>query len=313
MKALVLSGGGSKGAFEVGVLRYLHDHEKIEYDIFAGVSVGALNACYLATGSMEETLPILEKVWFKEVKGNTSIRKQYLLWYMVGCVIGTSLLSLGTLISAILSAPLAFTIILGLITLASLYLPYYFLTTVRSVYRTGPLRKIVKKYLDLEKLRTSGKKLLVGGVAYETGEYRYADEQNPNIVNWIMASSAFPVFFPLEKIEGLNWTDGGLTNVVPLYDALENGATEIDVILTGPRGETPENEYGVLAQLERALDLMTREIVRNDILFLDKTIKIRVFEPEKKFSYSSLKFDPKHVRETYEHGLKVAEKVIKEK
>jgi predicted patatin/cPLA2 family phospholipase len=200
---------------------------------------------------------------------------------------------------------------------------------VRSVYRTGPLRKIVKKYLDLEKLRSSGKKLLVGGVAYETGEYRYADEQDPNIVNWIMASSAFPVFFPLEKIEGLSWTDGGLTNVVPLYDALENGATEIDVILTGPRGETPENEYGVLAQLERAMDLMTREIVRNDVMYQhyvsvendtlllkdrnDNKIKVRVFEPEKKFSYSSLKFDPKHIRETYDHGLKVAEKVIKEK
>lgn len=313
MKALVLSGGGSKGAFEVGVLRYLHENENVEYDIIAGVSVGALNAGMLATGSMAETLPILEDVWFKGVKSNASIWKHYLLWYMVGCVIGTSILSLGTLISAILSAPLAFTIILAMITLASLYLPYHFINTIRSVYRTDPLRRIVKKYLDLDKLKTSGKKLLVGAVAHETGEYRYVDETNLDIVKWIMASSAFPVFFPLEKIEGLNWTDGGVINVVPLYDALENGATEIDVIITRPRGETTDFKFGILSQLERALDLMTKEIVRNDIMLMDNKIKVRIFEPDQQFKYSSLEFDPRHIRDTYDAGMKVAESVTRKK
>lgn len=308
MKALVMSGGGSKGAFEVGVLRYLHDHENVEYDIIAGVSVGALNASMLATGPMKETLPILEKVWFEGIKGNSSVWKHYLLWHMVGCVIGTSLLSLGTLLCAILGGPLGLTIFLALLTLGSLYVPYHFIETLRSVYRTGPLRSIVRKYLDLEKLKTSGKKLLVGAVAYETGEYRCADETNPDIIKWIMASSSFPLFFPLEKIEGLNWTDGGVTNVVPLQDAIENGATEIDIILTGPLGMTEEKSFGILPQLERSIELQSREVVRNDIVVYDKTIKVRIFEPEKKFEYSSLKFSPKHIRETYDAGLKLAEK-----
>jgi NTE family protein len=311
-KALVMSGGGSKGAFEVGVLKYLHENENVEYDIIAGVSVGALNASMLATGPMKETLPVLEKVWLKEIKGNSSVWKHYLLWYIIGCVIGTSALSVSTLISAMLGLHMALTIALAIITLASLFLPYYFVKKIRSVNRTGPLRKIVKKYLDLEKLKSSGKKLLVGAVAYETGEYRYANETNPNIINWIMASSAFPVFFPLEKIDGLNWTDGGVTNVVPLYDVLENGATDVDIILTRTLGDTPESKFGIPSQIERTIDLMTREIVRNDIIFADKKIKIRIFEPEKMFSYSSLEFDPKHIRETYNAGLKVAEKIMKE-
>ena len=46
MRAVVLSGGGSKGAYEMGVwkaLRKLH----ISYDIVTGTSVGALNAAFM--------------------------------------------------------------------------------------------------------------------------------------------------------------------------------------------------------------------------------------------------------------------------
>lgn len=48
MRALVLSGGGSKGAFQAGVLKYLLGTRKIQYDIICGVSVGAINAGYLS-------------------------------------------------------------------------------------------------------------------------------------------------------------------------------------------------------------------------------------------------------------------------
>ena len=48
MKALVLSGGGSKGAFQVGGMRRLIRVEENRYDIFCGTSVGALNAAYMS-------------------------------------------------------------------------------------------------------------------------------------------------------------------------------------------------------------------------------------------------------------------------
>jgi predicted acylesterase/phospholipase RssA len=44
MKALVISGGGSKGAFAVGVLKYLFQEKGHEYDIISGTSTGALIA-----------------------------------------------------------------------------------------------------------------------------------------------------------------------------------------------------------------------------------------------------------------------------
>ncbi|MFC1723127.1 patatin-like phospholipase family protein [Nanoarchaeota archaeon] len=55
-KALVLSGGGSRGAFQVGVLKGL----KFKPDVIIGTSIGSLNGAYLAAGHSAEDL---EHVW----------------------------------------------------------------------------------------------------------------------------------------------------------------------------------------------------------------------------------------------------------
>jgi len=46
MKALVVSGGGSKGAFGGGVAQYLIEEEKKEYDLLIGTSTGSLLYIY---------------------------------------------------------------------------------------------------------------------------------------------------------------------------------------------------------------------------------------------------------------------------
>jgi NTE family protein len=48
MRALVLSGGGSYGAFQVGVLQHLMVKLERQYNIYCGVSVGAINCAHLA-------------------------------------------------------------------------------------------------------------------------------------------------------------------------------------------------------------------------------------------------------------------------
>jgi NTE family protein len=53
VRALVLSGGGSKGAFQVGVLKKWVIEDHISYDAFCGISVGAINASFLAQYSTE--------------------------------------------------------------------------------------------------------------------------------------------------------------------------------------------------------------------------------------------------------------------
>jgi len=57
--ALVLSGGGAKGAFQVGAEKYLREEKGYTWDVIGGVSVGALNGTMLAMEKYEE----LETIW----------------------------------------------------------------------------------------------------------------------------------------------------------------------------------------------------------------------------------------------------------
>ena len=65
--ALVLSGGGFKGAFQVGALKYLKNNwsrielsgSPMKFDLIAGVSVGSLNGVLVASDKFTE----LEKLW----------------------------------------------------------------------------------------------------------------------------------------------------------------------------------------------------------------------------------------------------------
>ena len=54
MKALVISGGGSKGAFAGGVAEYLINEKKREYDLYLGSSTGSLLIPNLALSNIEK-------------------------------------------------------------------------------------------------------------------------------------------------------------------------------------------------------------------------------------------------------------------
>jgi NTE family protein len=67
--AVVLSGGGSLGAAQVGALRALYE-AGIRPDLFIGCSVGALNAAFMAVDPTMERLNELETVWRKLERGH---------------------------------------------------------------------------------------------------------------------------------------------------------------------------------------------------------------------------------------------------
>ena len=60
--AFVLSGGGSLGAVQVGMLRGLLA-AGVQPDFILGVSVGALNACYFAGTPTAQGVMGLQRVW----------------------------------------------------------------------------------------------------------------------------------------------------------------------------------------------------------------------------------------------------------
>lgn len=319
MRALVLSGGGVKGAFEVGVLRKLLDEEKVDYDIYCGVSVGALNASFLATGPLSETLPELEKVWFG-IKGNHSIWKHNLFKKLIYAGILISSLFLLSFFSFIFNYHKLITITLFVCGILSFYSIYIIFNKTKSVYLNSPLKKLVYDGLNIKKLQNSGKKLRVGAFAYEIAEYQDGKTEYPNIKDWVIASSAFPIFFPMEKIGKYNYTDGGVTDIAPLRDAIEAGANKIDIILASPTFDNKvDGVPGILTQALRIIDCMSTAILLDDLKAVQRTnkyiasgqitdkkmIETRLFMPKKNLIENSLNFSPIEIKRMYEEGRNV--------
>jgi len=81
LKALVLSGGGSRGAYQVGVLKRWMLEEGRDYDILCGTSVGALNTsslCQAPLGDPEGAYNRLAETW--DHVSNRKIRKNWWFW-----------------------------------------------------------------------------------------------------------------------------------------------------------------------------------------------------------------------------------------
>jgi NTE family protein len=249
-RALVLSGGGAKGAFQFGAIRYIESVVKTEnpgynFDIIAGVSVGSLNGVMLAMNKYDE----LEKLWDTITNEDVYTGSLKLL-------------------------PVIFRVIFN----------------KKSALGNKPLGKLIDKYVRLEDVDSSRHDYRFGVVSLVTGEYSSLKASdfgdNTNFRKAILASTAMPVIWkPVEKIklsdnskteDKLNYTelvDGGLRNVSPLGDIIDLNPDEIIIInCSSEKEKTETDSAGNLIKIaKRSLtEIAINEIFRSDIRqFLD--------------------------------------------
>lgn len=157
---------------------------------------------------------------------------------------------------------------------------------LKSVYNSAPLRSFMEKHMNLEKIRASGVKVAVGAVSLENGEYGFGTQDDDNFIDWVLASSSFPIFLtPIQIGESL-WSDGGIKSTTPLGKAIKAGADEIDVILCyDPEALTVWNSSSKCAvpdQLIRTLELMSDQIAVSDLKIAG--LKNDLVEPGSKYS-----------------------------
>lgn len=286
MRALVLSGGGVKGAFQVGVLKRWMGEQNIDYDIVCGVSVGALNTAGLAmTSKGKPALAIswLENFWLTKVNTQAIYKR----WFPFG-------------------------------RLHSLW--------SKSVYDSSPLIDLVNENLHLNKVASNGRLLAVGAVCLDSGEHKFARETDLDFQKWVLASSSFPVFLRPIEIDGRLWSDGGIKNVTPLGEAIRMGADEIDVIMCTNINErttwNSEKKRAIPDQVIRTIDLMSDQIVNNDIelcglkndlAVIDprfRRVKVRVVMPDNVLTKDPLNFDPTLIKEMIDIGYLAADKFV---
>jgi NTE family protein len=276
-RALVLAGGGSKGAFEVGVLQRLMGDQQNDYELLCGTSVGAINAAHLAQvplGQPRQAIASLRAEW--DTVTTDKVRKR---WFPFGRA------------------------------------EAFFKT---SVYDSQPVHDWIRRGLDANKVHSSGRKLRIVAVSFGTGESFVANEQTPDLTEWVIASSAFPVMLTPASIGGDLWTDGGLRSVTPLGEAIRAGADDIDVVLcSDPFAKSPfdvKDARAIPQLLLRSIDIMNDEVSRADLRIAGlkndlsqlrpeyRKVRIRVFQPKEPLPFDSLDFDPAHIRTMIDAG-----------
>lgn len=198
-RALILSGGGAKGAFEAGAVYHLVVHRGCDFTDFSGVSVGGLNVAYLAQSpaagdslaNLQTQAKGLVNLW-QSIRGAKQV--------MRGRFLGMPrLLSFGS----------------------------------ESVKDFTPLRKLLDREIKLDALLHSGREVRVGTVSFYDGTYREVMPNSPQLLapaqflDYVYASALIPVYGAMPRIrEDRNqpadseywsqFSDGGVRHPTPI-------------------------------------------------------------------------------------------------
>ena len=238
-RALLLSGGGAKGAFQAGALRYIYETEAAAdpgtpyFQVVSGVSVGTLNGVLVAQNRMDR----LNELW------------------------GT--LSEGDIFRGGMGVPGVFR---------------HFLMRTGSLLDNTPMREIIFRNAVLEEVLETGVDLMFGAVSLETGEYYsfhasdFDDEME--FRKALLASAPIPVVCPpVEEVRtrGRRFSslvDGGVRNARPLGRVLDLEPDEVVIINCNSDGfitEPARRSRTIRVALRLLTEVTLHELFRRDV------------------------------------------------
>lgn len=207
-RALVLSGGGSRGAYEIGAWQALEELN-VRLDAVYGTSIGALNAGLVAQGDAERAANLWNSI-------------------TIGQIIKTDGedFSIDRMISRKRDV-----------------IPFLLENAKYLHADVSPLENLLNTYLDERRVRASGMELGVMTVRapqMQPVPMRLKDMPEGQLRDWLIASaSCFPVF-PARKIGGALYVDGGYYDNMPVDMALADGAEEVIAVSVHPQPLHPE-------------------------------------------------------------------------
>ena len=247
--ALVLGGGGAKGAYEVGAIAAL-DELGIKAGSVFGTSVGALHAAKYAQGSMDAAAALWDNIRLSDVVSEES-------------------LAIADDAENIFDHP-------------EKLLEFITRYAQKKGVDVSPLMDILHKLIDEDKIRRSGVHLGIVTTRFPSlamVEKRLEEMETGSLIDWLMASaSCFPIF-PMKQVGGDRYIDGGFCDNTPVEMAVRSGARDIVAIDIGKhRSHTqydrrPNITYirtsqplGGLLTLDSALSARNRILGYNDVM-----------------------------------------------
>ena len=233
---LVLPAGGARAAYQVGILRYLAENfPKCSPKIFAGVSAGSINACFLAQGEpFPEAAVRLYTLWeqlqFTQVM-RTNFNSLFGMFSRWTYDLFVSKVTNKLLVKSLLDAsPLAETLLFHI----------HFWKVARAI-RAGKVEGLAVSATNYHDGTTTIFFDSTNQVKPWRREQRKAIRTSLRIRH-IMASCSIPLLFEPVRIGDYLYGDGSLRFSFPLSPAIHLGATHI--LAVGIRCPTPENPLG---------------------------------------------------------------------
>lgn len=290
MKALVISGGGSKGAFAGGVAQYLIQEQGRNYDLFLGTSTGSLLVPHLAANEIDKLYDIFTNVTQKSIFSINPfvVRRKGDREYV-------SINYFNSLIQ--------------------------FAKRKRTFGESHNLRRNIKKRFsreEFERIRATKEDVVVtvSNLSKNRVEYKSINEcAYEEFCDWIWISCNYIPFMSLATVNGHEYADGGLGCVIPIREAILRGATEVDTVVLESEnmdynkvlGNNPFslliNLFGhLLDQVEKA------DISIGKLAAKNRGVKLNIYYTPTRLTENSLIFNKKLMETWWQEGFEYAKR-----
>ena len=288
-RALVISGGGAKGAFAGGICEHLLIDQGKHYDIFIGTSTGSLLIPFLALPDVELARKVYTNVSTKEIFKISPFR-----FREVNGLYETRINHFNSLMM--------------------------FLKRRNTFGDSSNLRKLIgrsftRRHYDI--LRESGKKVMVTVANFTklTKEYKcISDYDYEDWCDWMWASANLVPFMSLVHKDGCDYADGGFGDYLPVHKAIDDGACEVDSIYLSPeitnvKHPPIKTPYDTIT---RMMEFLMTRIAEDDIEIsslkakLQKGSRVNTYFLENPLTDNSLYFNKKQMSKWWDDGVKYA-------
>lgn len=288
MQALVISGGGSKGAFAGGVAEYLIKEQQKDYDIYVGTSAGSLLLPLLALGDVDRIRAAFTKVSQKDIFSNCPfiIKKKGNIY--------TSKVNHYNSIKM-------------------------FFRKQKTFGNSGALRKLIPRIFlksDYDRLIASKKEVMVTVCNFTNRKTEYKsirDNSYKDFCDWMWISANFVPFMSIVIKNGHEYADGGFGDYLPIHPALDMGAKHVDAIFLRPEkiSTVSLRTTDPFDVLMRAFEFMLDKIGKDDILLgkfesLRENATIDYYFAPHVLVENAFIFDPPLMARLWKDGLEYA-------
>jgi len=292
MRALVISGGGSKGAFAGGVAQFLIEEAKHKYDMFIGTSTGSLLVSHLALGKITKL-----KETFTNVNQKTIFNNSPFFIRNKNNIDSVSMNHFNILKN--------------------------FIRGRKTFGESKNLRKNLTKLItksEFDELKKLQKKIYFTVSNLSTNKVEFPDLYSNNYddyLDWIWISCNFVPFMSLVKKNNYEYADGGFGSVIAIEHAINNGAKHVDAIILQTKTQQinrlpSRNPFDLLSSV---FDFMTDRIMKENIKLGELSARmndatVRYFFIPKILTTNSLIFNKIKMNKWWNEGYNYAHKEI---